>query len=324
MKQILTIAIPTFNRPGQIQTQVRLLLPQLNEGVCLVVYDNCSQNPVKELFTEKELSQFSIIRNRMNVGGDANIARCFENCSTPWLWTLSDDDYAKSNAVEIVLTEINNNFEAVFLCFWSDRYFKTIGFEELAYEFRSTRVFTISFAMSFCTYNMSKLQNSLQDYYVNLSSMVGTIVLVLKYVQRNSQAVCIFTDKIPISTYDSEVGWNYAVFICRSRLFIEAFDGENNRQYNQTLFLGYHKTNYSLVLLNRNGSKLSYRRRWRAYRQIIQNQGFFNALRYTPKHMIYVFLYLIMQHKWLQLIVIVKRKIFGQKINQSSERIRKA
>ena len=257
MDRILTIAIPTYNRPEQIQIQVRLLLPQLNERVDLVVIDNCSPIPVKELFTNDELSKFSLIHNRVNIGADANIARCFETCSTPWLWTLSDDDFVKSNAIETVLAEITQNPEAVFLCFWSDHYFKTVGFEDLANKFRSAKIFGISFSMSFCAYNMSKLQKSMEDYYINLSSMVGSIILVLKYVQANDEVVCVFTNNPPIKAYDSEVGWNYADFIRRSRMFVEAFGRKNRRKYQKTLFLGYYKINYSLLIINRKGSNLS-------------------------------------------------------------------
>ena len=148
---------------------------------------------------------------------------------------------------------------------------------------------------------------------------MGTIILVLKYVQRHDRAVCIFTDKSPISTYSTEVGWNYGVYIRRTKQFIDTFEGVNNRQFNRTLFLGCHKINYALIILNRKDSKLSYCQRWRAYRQTIQNQGFFNALLYTPKSIIYTFLYLILQHKWLNWIVIVKRKLSGQNSLQNPE-----
>ena len=51
---LLTIGIPTYNRPESIQKTVRTLLPQLNENVVLRVWDNCSVSPVSDLFTEEE------------------------------------------------------------------------------------------------------------------------------------------------------------------------------------------------------------------------------------------------------------------------------
>jgi glycosyltransferase involved in cell wall biosynthesis len=303
MEKILTIAIPTYNRPLQIQTQVRLILPQLYEEVCLVIYDNSSPISVKALFTEDELSQFSIIRNRVNIGGDANIARCFENCTTQWLWTLSDDDYIKTDAVAIVISDIKRNYESVFLNFYSYRNFETVGFEQLTFAFRKAEVFGNSFAMASCVYNMAKLLDSMQDYYNFLSSNVGSIILVLKYVERNDKALCVFTDKTPINIYNSEVGWNYGVYIKRTRLFIEAFGGKNIRKFSKTLFLGCHKVNYSLIMMNRKESKINYWQRWKIFKIALQNQGFLNAIRFMPGLLIFTFLYLLLQHRWLNWIL---------------------
>jgi glycosyltransferase involved in cell wall biosynthesis len=297
-QQVLTIAIPTYNRPKQVQTQVRLLLPQLNESLCLVIYDNCSDIAVQNLFTEDELSKFQIIRNRVNVGGDANIARCFENCTTKWLWTLSDDDLIKQNAVEIILNEINKNVEAVFINFNNNRHFKTVGFEDLAYKFRSDQIYSSSFTMSICVYNISKLHDSLIDYYNNLSSLVGTLIMVLRYVQRYDDSICIYTDATPVEHFNNEVGWNYGDYIRRNRLFIDALGGKGNAQLNKSLFIGCHKTSYNLIIWNRLESKMSYFDRWRAYHQIIRNQGIINALRYTPKRFIYTFLCLLLNTKF--------------------------
>jgi len=311
MNPILTIAIPTYNRPHQLQTQVRLLLPQLNIQTQLVVYDNCSEIPVNELFTEEEQSKFQIIRNRVNVGADANIARCFENCSTKWLWTLSDDDYIKTDAIKIILEDINKEEEAIFFNYYNDHYSKTIGFKELAYEFRGERFFSSSFTMSSCVYNIAKLQSSLQDYYSNLSSMMGTIILVLKYVQKHDESVCILLNTTPIEKFNTEVGWNYGDYIRRNKLFIEAFGGKNNKNFNKTLFLGCHKTNYSLIILDRKESKMAYGQRWNAYFQTIKNQGLLNALIYTPRSLLSTLRHLIFQHKWLFWIVCLKKKIIN-------------
>jgi glycosyltransferase involved in cell wall biosynthesis len=298
LKQILTIAIPTYNRSVQIQKQVRLLLPQLNENVCLVVYDNFSDIPTAGLFTDEELSKFHLIRNKVNVGGDANIARCFENCSTKWLWTLSDDDYIKANAVEIVFDEINKSDQTVFVNFLHYAYCETVGFEELINKFKKDSVYSGSFTMSSCVYNMAKLRYSLIDYYSNLSSMVGTIILVLKYVQRHAHASCILANTTPIDKYNTEVGWNYGDYIRRNKIFIDAFGGKNNRKLNNTLFVGCHKTSYNLIIWNPKEAKMTYAERWKAYHQTIINQGFFNALKYTPKRMIYAFLCLILKNNF--------------------------
>lgn len=297
---ILTIAIPTYNRPSKIQTQIRLLLPQLNERVNLVVYDNCSEPSVKSYFSDDELQKFTLIRNRVNVGADANIARCFENCTTKWLWTLSDDDFVKKDVVQFLLEQLNRKSDTVFLNFCKGLSFKTKGFNDLAKEFRSAQVFSSSFTMSSCLYNMEKLQSSLQFYYENLSSMVGTIILVLKYVQKNNEAVCEFIDETLIDSYNVHVGWDYSVFVHRTRLFIEAFYDRSNNELNKTLFLGCHLVNYNLIVLDRNQMKVSYEQRWRLFLLTIKTQGIINSILYSPKKIIEVFRILVIQHKFIK------------------------
>jgi glycosyltransferase involved in cell wall biosynthesis len=305
---LLTICIPTFNRPEEIKKQVYLLLPQLDERVHLVVYDNCSDTPLNSYFTENELSKFTLIRNKVNVGADANIARCFENCETKWLWTLSDDDFVRQDAVKFIMEHLNNKSDTVFLNFCKGLSFKTKGFNELINEFKNPTVFSSSFTMSSCLYNVNKLKFSLQNYYSNLSSMMGTIILVLKYVQINEDAICEFIDESLIDSYNDQVGWDYRVYIRRTRLFIDAFynKSRSNQDFNKTLYLGCHITNYYLIYNDRNKKKVSHGERWGLFLFSIKNQGIINSVLYCPKTIIRVFLHLIFQHKYIKALLRLK------------------
>ncbi len=293
-KPLLTIGIPTYNRPEKIKTQVSLLLPQLEERVHLVVYDNCSTIPVESHFTEQELQKFTVIRNRINVGADANIAKCFENCETQWLWTLSDDDLIKTNAVEIILKEIEKDDKTVFINFCQGISFVTKDFNELVEQFKSPTVFVNSFLISSCVYNMTALSNSLHYYYNNLSSMMGTIIMVLKYLQNQELAFCRFVDDTAIEDFDENVSWDYRIYIRRSRLFFEAFKDCYKNSFNKTLFLGCHEINYALIVLDRKGIMVTNYERWELFFMAIKNQGVFNALKYSFKSVIKVFLNLVM------------------------------
>ncbi|OXA97461.1 hypothetical protein B0A75_15985 [Flavobacterium oncorhynchi] len=300
---ILTIAIPTYNRPEKIKAQVNVLLPQLNDKVHLVIYDNCSDTKVETLFKPNEILQFHLVRNRVNVGADANIARCFENCTTKWLWTLSDDDLVKEDAVESILNEIEKNEEAVFINLCSVSNFSTRNFDEIAAKFKSPRVFVNSFQMSSCLYNMSILSKSLHNYYNNLSSMMGTIIMVLKHVQNHNLSHCRFVDLIVVKDFDNVVSWDYSVYILRTQLFIDAFSGLKSRNLHNKLSLGCYIINYSLIELDRKESKVNYSKRWNLYLYNIKNQGLLNALIYCPKPLIRTFLNLILPQSIFNFVV---------------------
>lgn len=109
---ILTIAIPTYNRPDRVKNTIFRLLPQLTSQVKILVLDNCSnvnvKDHLKEQIGENVLDKIQVTRHRVNIGGDANFQRCFELCDTPYIWMLGDDDVVQENAVNLILEEINN------------------------------------------------------------------------------------------------------------------------------------------------------------------------------------------------------------------------
>lgn len=107
---ILTIAIPTYNRPEKLKETVLDLLPQLTGNVRLMILDNHSDVVIKDyLQLNINLDSYpsvNVIRHNVNIGGDANFIRCFELCDTPYIWTLGDDDKVMPDAVELILKDI--------------------------------------------------------------------------------------------------------------------------------------------------------------------------------------------------------------------------
>ena len=107
---ILTITIPTYNRPEKVRSTILRLLPQLDDNVFLRVLDNHSDVDIKNYvyndITPAVADKVEIIRHRVNIGADANFARCVELCETPYFWLVGDDDKVEANAVELILKEI--------------------------------------------------------------------------------------------------------------------------------------------------------------------------------------------------------------------------
>ena len=125
----LTIAIPTYNRNKILGANLAVLLPQLQEfaAVCRVhIFDNCSPTPVAdtlgpllEAFPEIKCT---LTRNRVNVGGNANIMHCFEACETEWIWVMGDDDTVTAGAVAAVLRSLQRYPEALFFSYSTAAY----------------------------------------------------------------------------------------------------------------------------------------------------------------------------------------------------------
>ena len=68
INKILTICIPTYNRPEYTTKLVRALLSQLKDEVGLCVRDKCG-----DFIYRGEKAIYNIMRNKTNIGGDANV-----------------------------------------------------------------------------------------------------------------------------------------------------------------------------------------------------------------------------------------------------------
>lgn len=112
-RPILTIAIPTYNRPEQLQRIVKQLLEQRSRLWKLVVIDNCSDVPSASLLP----NDVHVIRNRTNVGIVGNVNRCFELCDTPYIGVFGDDDYVTPTAIEDILAVIADYPDAAVINF---------------------------------------------------------------------------------------------------------------------------------------------------------------------------------------------------------------
>ena len=109
---LLTIAIPTYNRNEILLQNLSKLLPQIHSDIRVVIYDNCSAVPVEEtlrVLNPQFRSKIDVVRNRVNVGMTGNILKCFEGCDTEWLWILGDDDRVEDNAINIIFQDIRSN-----------------------------------------------------------------------------------------------------------------------------------------------------------------------------------------------------------------------
>ena len=118
---MLTIAIPTFERNALLAKNFAAVLQQVEaldnkNDICVIIIDNASSIPVSETLDPLP-NWVKIYRNPHNIGGNANILRCFELCQTPWLWIIGDDDRPEENAVTAVLNHIATNPTAAAIVF---------------------------------------------------------------------------------------------------------------------------------------------------------------------------------------------------------------
>ncbi len=108
---LLTIAVPTFNRAGQLQRLLQALEPQVvgEPDVEVLVADNASEDATAEVIAAAERrfkaagARFRSFRHASNIGSDANFAFCFREAAGRFFWMCGDDDLIVPDAVAEML-----------------------------------------------------------------------------------------------------------------------------------------------------------------------------------------------------------------------------
>lgn len=272
----LRITIPTYNRPDFIQRQVRDLLPQLQEGVSIVVYDNCSDIPVKSLFTSSELEKIEVHRNVVNVGGAANLGNCFSrNADYDWIWLLSDDDKIAKNSVSTIIDIINHYQDCCYINFQQKKNAHTKTFSEFLDYLSILGAFGTSFFQSACLFNMNKLRPYVRFYYDFLSSWIAQIAMVIKYLESNRDGHCLFTT-IKIIEDCNVGGWNHLDLIVNSSIFVDRFR-HLKPLMKKTLFKALGDLDYTLL----SQEPVPVSKKWFYCKFIIKRLGFINVILYN-------------------------------------------
>lgn len=109
----ITIAIPTFNRPTELQECLRSVRGQtvLKDAFHVLVINN-SQDEVAKQATRKVIDEFTELQlayfeNESNVGMFGNWNACISQCQTPYMSILNDDDRLAPNFLAKMLPLID-------------------------------------------------------------------------------------------------------------------------------------------------------------------------------------------------------------------------
>ena len=183
---LLTVAIPTYGRPHELRQCIQFLRNQSSHLFHLLILDNASpvaaSSALGDLLDDFPAASVRIVRNRVNIGGDANILRCFELCETEYLWVLGDDDEPLQDAVKTVYGEIGDHPDTIFFNFACELYPRTKeAVTNTLDEFiSSVDSFSNILLISTSVYRRAALVPQLQIAYNYTYSMASQVVLVLR------------------------------------------------------------------------------------------------------------------------------------------------
>ena len=108
MKTLLTVAIPTYNRPSEVKKRIHELSKidsKLKSMIQILICDNGTDRIDLEKFSEYDLNITHKI-NSTNLGLGRNIEECITNSHGVYVWLLSDDDEIITENFESLCTTL--------------------------------------------------------------------------------------------------------------------------------------------------------------------------------------------------------------------------
>jgi len=208
MKNEIEIFIPTFDRNDKlVGTIAAVLSMRCVENVRITIIDNCSRTPVTETLVHAgiDMNRIEVVRNRCNVGANANILRCFEFATADWIWMIGDSDHPRVDSLTLILSTIEKAPEALRIGFSAD---------EAAGEATGVRGFIdniTSFGrtlfISGAVYKASVLRNQLNIGHHFCYSMAPHIALSLSSLGSCGKSVTVSEDIITAERPDDKDCW---------------------------------------------------------------------------------------------------------------------
>lgn len=214
---LLTIAIPTFNRPDELNKRIGelSLLPEITASqIELLICDN-SKDPFN-LPSELLNLRIKYVKNVKNVGLGRNINSCLLNASGKFVWLCSDDDTILPNSIA-KLVDLLARTESDVIALGDE-----VGEESVEYSNpridRIPRFWSSFIFISSCIYRVESVQKFLRHQsHLKVNPTYQQVLIALGMFGNGSKLECWKN----IFVIDTLTHKNYSV---RSAYVVRIFD----------------------------------------------------------------------------------------------------
>ena len=174
--KILSICIPTYNRPEELRRLLESVMPQMDERVEFVIGDDGD-----ELVTGKVLADFPgadiiYFKNQKRLGFDANLIAVTARATGEYVWWCGDDDVIAPGAIKRVLSMLLQRYKLDFI--WSNYY-----------AFPNEKELTRNLGPSHLFRDSNEVLEKIGSPLAYMSSIIFRKELILPYLSSNNSYI---------------------------------------------------------------------------------------------------------------------------------------
>ena len=220
---LLTISIPTYNRPhyleiclNKLEQAILNIDTSLHELVQINIFDNSENSWTLDLINSKKSSHLNLIykKNIKNIGSDNNIAQCYMKSNTNYIMILGDDDFVTADFFQKLLPILKENIhdliflKAFGLTFNANEINKKIATTIINYKSKYETLLDRNIHLGFISSTIFKRElYTLEDIENGLGTNLVQVNLCLKVIYNNTNFIFLKNNLIA-STRNNTGGYN--------------------------------------------------------------------------------------------------------------------
>ncbi len=121
---LLTVSIPTYKRPRELENTIKILQKEKNQDFTLLISDDSADDETEKMVCKYAKSMKNLVysKNKQNLGFSGNVLKLYETSKTRYVWFLCDDDTVIPGAIDKIIDAIKKYkfVIGIFNCTWYD------------------------------------------------------------------------------------------------------------------------------------------------------------------------------------------------------------
>ena len=209
--KLLEIIIITYNRSVYLDNTLRQLVDCPFSVFSIIILDNCSEDNTHEIFLKYQdrFPDLKYVKNKINIGADANVLRAAELSNGQYTWVLADDDEYDFTNCDDILEELAKQEVAAIMVGWSKPFIwpkggmrdSPVNLIKKGFPCLSVPTFVPS-----SIFKTSLFQNQIRTSYTNIVNLFPAMTYYIKLYDTNEY---VYVSKYKIVTAAGLAAYDY-------------------------------------------------------------------------------------------------------------------